>query len=331
MSRAARYGFILAKVYGIMARSYVGKNYRDILRLKKLTELYDLLYPGERTETPEKGLSAELEQRIIRSSIRSMSYVLDILGPPVPILLHILRKYEYQNVKTLARGMASGHVEASHLWDLGSYAGIRCAAGQDPEKVLAASMYSWVVPLVKSTPIAKVENALDREYYRILQHLAADLPGADRVGVLRMIMLQITLANVIWALRLRFFFRMDWERARGLLIPGMHGTRLEPIARIFEIAPDAAEEWKSWKFGWLLEDQFGDSFHAPDPMRAELKSRQALFTKARQLFHQNPFTLGPLVAYFTLKEQEASLLTTAVEVLQLSLPEQEALAIAGAH
>ena len=309
----------------------MGKNYRDILRLKKITELYDLLFPGERTEAPEKGLSTELERRITRSSIRSMTYVLDILRSPVPILLHILRKYEYQNVKTLARGMASGHVDATHMWDLGKYATLRYEAGQDPEKSLAASSYAWVVAQVKSTPIAKVENSLDREYYRLLQSLALDLPSADRVGVLRMIMLQVTLANVIWALRLRFYFRMDWERARDLLIPGMHGTRLEPLARIFEIAPDAVEEWKTWKYGWLLEDQFGDSFHAPDPMKAELSCRQMLYTKARQLFHQNPFSLGPLVAYFTLKDQEASLLTTAVEVLQLSLPEQEVLAIVGAR
>jgi vacuolar-type H+-ATPase subunit C/Vma6 len=329
MSRASRYGFILAKVYGVMARSYVGKNYRDVLRLKKLTELYDLLYPGERPETTEKGLSVELEQRITRAAISSMSYVLDTLGVPVPILLHILRKYEYQNAKILMRSMAHGSVTADHFWDLGAYAGISFEQGQDPEKALAASPYAWVVPLVKSTPVAKVENAMDRDYYERLQALARELPGPDRVGVLRLVALQVTLANVIWALRLRFFFRMDWDRARGLLIPGARGLRLASLARVFEIAPDAVEEWKSWKFAWLLEDQFGDSFHAPDPLRAEMKARHMVYTKAHQLFHQNPFTLGPLVAYFTLKEQETALLTTAVEALQLSLPEQEALAIVG--
>ena len=34
MSRTSRYAFILAKIYGVMARSFVGANYRDLLRLK---------------------------------------------------------------------------------------------------------------------------------------------------------------------------------------------------------------------------------------------------------------------------------------------------------
>jgi len=330
MSRPGRYGFILAKVYGIIARSYVGKNYRDVLRFKKLSELYDHLYPGERSETHPDGLSADLEKRIARGAIRSMARVLDILGtPPVPILLHMLRKYEYQNLKVLVRGVAHGHTDAAHLWDLDAYAGLSYEPGQNPENAIASSPYAWVIPLVKSAPLAQVENEIDRSYYERLQALTRDLPAADRVGVTRLVSLQISLSNVVWALRLRFSFRMEWERARKMLIPGSRGLKLASVARVFEIAPDAVEEWKSWKFSWLLDDQFGDSFRAPDPQRAELKARQALYTKAHQLFHQNPFTLGPLVAFFTLKEQETALLTTAVEALQLSLSEQEALAITG--
>ena len=34
MSRTSRYAYILAKIYGILARSFVGENYRDILRLQ---------------------------------------------------------------------------------------------------------------------------------------------------------------------------------------------------------------------------------------------------------------------------------------------------------
>ena len=48
-------------------------------------------------------------------------------------------------------------------------------------------------------------------------------------------------------------------------------------------------------------------------------------------FHQNPFTLSPLVAYFTLKDYEAALLKTAVAAIALAVPEQDVLAIVGAQ
>jgi vacuolar-type H+-ATPase subunit C/Vma6 len=98
---------------------------------------------------------------------------------------------------------------------------------------------------------------------------------------------------------------------------------------VFEFVPDSVEEWRTWKFGWLLEDQLGESFRAPDPVRAEQKAAQRMYLRAHQLFHQSPFTLVPLVAYFKLKEFEADLLKTAAEAVTLSISEQDVLAITG--
>jgi vacuolar-type H+-ATPase subunit C/Vma6 len=98
---------------------------------------------------------------------------------------------------------------------------------------------------------------------------------------------------------------------------------------VFEITPDSVEEWRKWKYAWLLEDQLGESFRSPDPVKAEQKASQRMYLRAHQLFHQAPFTLVPLVAYFKLKEYEAALLKTAVEAVQLSIPEQDVIAMTG--
>jgi vacuolar-type H+-ATPase subunit C/Vma6 len=329
MSRTSRYAFITAKLYGIIARSFIGKNYRDILRLKKVSELYDTLFPGERGEVPEHALSEELEARIVRAGIDSMTRVLELIGDAPDILVHILRKLEYQSLKAVLRGMAHGSVEGSRVWDLGPYAGVNLAS-KDTAEAIRKSPYSWVLPLLETTPQFEIENRLDRDYYARLLQLARALPARDRTGVLRLANIQIALANVVWALRLRFFFGMDAGKAGDLLIPGMVDAQRKAIARAFEIPADSVEEWRKWKYGWLLEDQLGESFQAPDPVRAEQKADQRLYVRAHQLFHQNPFTLSPLAAYFTLKEYEASLLKTAVEAIALSIPEQDVLAIVGA-
>ena len=329
MSRTSRYAFILAKVYGIMARSFVGASYRDLLRLKSLAELSDRLFPGERAQSPEAPLPVELEARIVRASIEAMTYVLDYFEPPDEILVHTARKLEYQNVKSVVRGIVHGKVDDLRIWDLGKYAGIRLRGAKDPEKAIKGSPYAWILPLLRTVSLAQLENVLDRDYYDRLLQLARALPARDRAGVLRLVTAEIVLANVVWALRLRFYFKLEAGKAIGLLIGGTSSGVRAAVADIFEIPPESPEAWRKWRYGWLLEDQLGDSFLAPDPMRAEQKASQALYARAHLAFHQNPFTLGPLVAYFKLKEHEASLLGIAVEALHLSVPEQDILNIVG--
>ncbi len=331
MIRTSRYAFLLAKLYGALAHSFVGKNYHDLLRVKKIADLYDLLFPGERQEAPPRTLTLELEARIVRAGIDSMRYVLETLGEPVEILVHLLRKIEYQSVKTLVRGMASGKTEAVRTYDLGPYAGIRFDADADPEKAIMASPYAWVLPHVRTKAPALVENMLDTEYYSRLLALARGLPAGDRTGILRFVRREVTLANVTWALRLRFFFGFTWENALPLMIPGLADSSRKAVNRAFEIPPDSIEEWRKWLFAWLIEDQFTESFQAPDPIRAARHADLQLYTRAHQLFHQSPFTLAPLFAWFKLKEYEASLLKSAVEALWLSIPEQELLALVGAR
>lgn len=354
MIRTFRYSFILAKIYGMLARSFIGENYREILRLKRVQDIYDRLYPGERAEKPEHHLTAELEARIVQSGIATMIFVLDLMGEPEEILVHILRKFEYQGVKSVLRGLApalagsaAGSAEGSaaglpphgaaaeelvsaQVWDLGRYGSVDLVHSRDPLASIEESPYAWVVPLVKTTPIVRIENMLDQEYYRRLLALTRALHAKDRTGVSRLVHLEIGLADVLWALRLRFSFGMDAEKARDLLIPGMLDSERRAVAQAFDIPADSIEGWRKWRFGWLVEDQLSESFQAPDPVRAEQKGTRRLYIRAHQLFHQDPFTLTPIVAFFKLKEYEVGLLKTAVEALRLSVSEQDVLALVGA-
>ena len=362
MIRTFRYSFILAKIYGMLARSFIGENYREILRLKRVQDIYDRLYPGERAEKPEHHLTAELEARIVQSGIATMIFVLDLMGEPEEILVHILRKFEYQGVKSLLRGLApasagsaagsaegtaEGTAEGSaagspphgataeelvpaQVWDLGRYGSVDLAHSRDPLASIEESPYAWVVPLAKTTPIVRIENMLDQEYYRRLLALTRALHAKDRTGVSRLVHLEIGLADVLWALRLRFSFGMDAEKARDLLIPGVLEAERRAVAQAFDIPADSIEGWRKWRFGWLVEDQLSESFQAPDPVRAEQKGTRRLYIRAHQLFHQDPFTLTPIVAFFKLKEYEVGLLKTAVEALRLSVSAQDILALVGA-
>ncbi len=330
MLRASRYGYTLAKIYGILSKSYLGENYRDVLRLKKLADLYALLSKGAPPSQPDHQLAVDLEARIVQGSIQIMGRVLGLLGSPVPILVHILRRFEYQGLKSVLRGMVRGRLEEARVWDLGEYAGVRLAGAQDYEKAIRESPYAWVLPLIADTNIVQIENRLDHDYYATLLSLARRLPHKDRGGVLRLVTTEMSLANAVWALRLRFFFGMGAESAGQLLLPRLVDAQRKAVQEAFEIPADSIEGWRAWRYGWLLEDQLGESFQAPDPVRAEQQASRRLYERAHQLFHQDPFTLTPLVAFFKLKEYETNMLQTAVEALHLSIPEQEILSLAGA-
>jgi len=327
--RTFRYAFIQAKIYGILSKSYLGENYRDILHLRRVQDVFDRIFPAQRAEMPETRLTSDLERRIVDRSIATMVYVLDFLTDPPDILVHFLRRYETQYAKSLVRAAINGQSVEPPSWDLGRYGRIDLTSKEDPEKILEGSPYRWIVAMLHDKSIAAIENSIDLDYYQTLMRLAKALPKADRVGIARLVSLEVTLSNVIWAMRLRFFYGLDWERAEPMLIPGTVDALGKQVAKVFDIQADSTEGWRTWKFGWLLEDQLRDDFHAPDPIRAEERAQVHLYAKARQFFHQAPFTLTPLYAFFQLKEHEAALLKTAVESLHLSVPEQDIARMAG--
>ena len=330
MIRAFRYAYILAKVYGVLSRTYVGNNFHDLLRLKNLEEIFDRLFPGQRAQLREESLPTELEARIVRAAIAGMADVLALLGNPPAILVHILRRYEYQGLKSVIRSLLQQGVEMPVVWDIGKYARADLAGAKDYEKAIASSPYAWVLPLLQSRKPFEIENMLDRDYYSRLLKLARALAPRDRSGVLRLVGLEIALANAVWALRLRFFFGLDAAAARPLFVPGMIDAHRRALGEAFEIPADSVEGWRKWKYSWLIDDQLGESFRSPDPIRAEQKANRRLAERAHQLFHEDPFTLTPLAAYFKLKELEEGMLKIAVEARRLSVPENEVLSLVGA-
>jgi vacuolar-type H+-ATPase subunit C/Vma6 len=241
----------------------------------------------------------------------------------------MLRRFEYRNLKIVLRGLGEGPVDTSRVVDLGAYATLRLRGVTDVEKAIHGSPYSWTLAAMKSASREKVENQVDRRYYEELLRLASALPSAGRLGVMRFVNHEVALANAVWALRLRFFYGLGEAASRSMLIAARGATTRKAIARAFEIPADSIEEWRKWRYGWLLEDQLGEVFRAPDPVGAEARASQRLYTRAHQLLHQYPFSVCPFVAFFALKQQEASLLRTAVEAVALGVPEKDALAMAG--
>src|SRR5258706_1518001 len=161
----ARRGYLLAKMYGPVARSFIGANFRDLLRLKSLAELQALLWPPAEGESVAALPAAEMEGMISRAAVRQMISVLDSLGSPAEILVHILRRVECQNLKVILRGLAAGHVEVSRLLDLGRWASLHVTGVTDFEKAVRSSPYAWAMEASRASNRLVVENRVDRAWF----------------------------------------------------------------------------------------------------------------------------------------------------------------------
>jgi vacuolar-type H+-ATPase subunit C/Vma6 len=329
MTRSSRRVYLLAKVYGRVAHSFLGSSFRDLLRLKSLADLHAALWPGPVAEGQAAPTVDDLESRVTESVVREILSILESLGEPEEILVHLARRFELQTLRLTLRGVQTGSFDPSAAIPLGRWASLRLDDSRDAEKSLLASPYAWSVAALASRPVAMVENEADRRYFGELVRLAQALPAPDRLGVLRYVLLEVALVNAVWALRLRVTYGMDAAAARPLMVPGMGAVTGRAVFEAFEIPLDSAEEWRRWRFGWLLEDQLADQFRQPDPVGAEARASQRLFVRAHQLLHQFPGSVCPYVAYIALKQQEAAMLRTAIETVSLRIPEKDALTLAG--
>jgi len=337
MLRTFKYAFTQAKIYGIMAKSYLGENYRELLRFKRVTDLYDHLFPGEHERLSENLLTSELQKRIIAKNIRIVIGLLDLLQEPSPLLTHMLRKYECLNLKSLLHYLKEPDVSIPVFVDLGEYRSIDLR-GEGPgaqsdraalKQLIAESPYRWLLPFLDGEPIFKLENRLDLDYYQRLWTMAQELPAKDRRGVTKLLSQEITLQNIIWAFRLRFFYQLDGDQAAEYLLPQEVDTHRAEVMKIFELPADRSQEWSRWKFAALVQDQLSADMEGIDPVRVENKALFIVFRRARLLFHQDLFTLTPLVSFIKLKELEARILLSLIEGIRLGIPEEEILAVTG--
>jgi hypothetical protein len=329
MIRTFEYAFILAKTYGMLSRFHLGESYRDLLRLRSVEELGERLFPGSTAESGAGGIAADLEARIGAACVGTLVRVLDLMGGRQPLLVHMLRRFEYAAVKAALRRLIHGLAGAVHP-DLGHYACVDLAPGPDLRARLLRSPYKWIMSRVEAgEPLPGIESALDHAYYAALVGQVSALHPRDRSGVSRLVQREISLANALWALRLRFSFGYTLDRAARFLLPSRVDRSRRAAEEVFSLPADSADAWRRWKHGAFLASQLGDTFSAPDPAGFEQAASRFLAEKARRQFHQDPFTLTPLAAFFTLKQHEARLLGAAVEGLSLSIPAEDVLGIAG--
>jgi len=191
-----------------------------------------------------------------------------------------------------------------------------------------ASVIEEALPLVvEEHSMFSLEIDLDRWYYSSLRSLAAALSKRDRMIAERLIGIEIDSVNVNWIVRRQAFYA-GTDRGDGitLLAGGL-------MAKSGDLENALSSSHPARQLSLLFGDRMGVSLEAPSRdedthvasiahslMFLENLLKQQLLYECRRVMGGYPFTIGVILAYFALIQQEARRILTILNGKYYEMP-----------
>ncbi|GAB4366782.1 MAG: hypothetical protein Kow009_03590 [Spirochaetales bacterium] len=316
MSRAGPYAYLHGKLHGIVAKSFLESRFQTLLRLTNLSDVYRALFPGEALEISEKDLVRKIERKYEQKNLMSFIRTLDVFPNPPSLLIHALRRFEIRNVKSILRSIHTG-LPLGELWDLEKYGTIPLPV-KDPDTSLESTPYAALVPELKAHPLWEVEYRLDEEYYERLWEELESANSTEKNILRPAFITEIRLLDILSALRLRYYYRIDEEEVKERLFLKGKTNLAKDIQALYQLPLEEGSSWQNWKYGWMVTTSQDGKL---DPSPASWRVSKRLYLLYRRMFYHHPFTLSSIYGFFRMKEYEVRLIHTLTEGMQLGMPD----------
>jgi hypothetical protein len=328
MDRSGASAYVYAKASGMLARSFVGPRAARLFEVKTIPELWALLFKTEVPLVPENILAQVLEQKAEEQFISDFTNLLMVYSKPDPVSVHLLRSYAYNDLKDAASALRDGNKNTPEVHNLGEYGVFNWKAWPDIARITAESPAAWYDRVPTEQEEMEWETRLDIQYMRSLWETVKKLPLADRIPAQELLLEDIRLDNINWAMRLRIYYGMSAEEIAVKLageqdIPDKDDVLAGPAIRMLNFVPDNYADWEKWQYASLLNPHEEGVIWAPDPRWVQQMSYIKLYKLALSRFHRYPFTAGVLISWFKIKQQELRYIRTATEGLRLNIPDSE--------
>lgn len=335
-SRASAYGFINAKLRARISKILPREFFMRMARARSLIEAVGMLretaYATVEQVYSRTGdlLLAELE--LHRQELAVVSDVDRYLTGEIRRFTAVLvQQYEVENLKNAIRLWFERAVRSRSVEEKIAYI-MRggTAHAIDFDALINAPDLSAIAQVLERTPYAAIvqdheedvtaqssvfplEMALDRWYYRELLQAASRLDGRDAEIATRLIGIQIDVVNVNWVVRLSEFYDMPGDVLRRSLLPGGQWFDLNQLESSFQSdhPADTLASTLSGRYPAMTG-------HTPEGDR--LRSLALLEGVLQEVLHHEvhkvlggyPFTIGIVIAYVFLKQNEIRSITTVL-------------------
>jgi vacuolar-type H+-ATPase subunit C/Vma6 len=314
--------YVAAVLHGRRSRMAEGDRLGALAAERSIGDLARVLY-GETAIAS----AVELQKRlVVDRALEILELARKLDGPAGEFLDWLAVRFQVENLKVLARGLAAGtpwsEVQA-HLVPLpgnlavdaramASEATVETLAGVIRQKPLAGALVA-ALPLYQAYPRAYVlESALDRGYFVELLARAGAVAGEDLPDVLALVKQEIDIFHLVLAVRGKFFYGLPAEQLAPFYVAGARLRRPDFSAML--TATDLAEA-AGRAVGFVIDA----APEAADPAALERLAWDRYHRLAAAVFRRSPAGLGLVAAYVALRRVELANLITASEGIRAGL------------
>lgn len=342
-----RYSFINAKLRARLSKMVDESIFDQMIKAYNVSEAVGILQNTDYSTLHDvfsktgdlKLAELELFKKEIALYSEMRRYVDEITGEFVQALC---LRFEIENLKNTLRLFFDRKIRERDIQDSVHYILYTPIINDlHIEQILHAEGIDDVILLLKSTPYAailqehwptvitdrslfSVEVALDHYFYKNLVANANSLDGRDKEQARRLVGVEIDLQNINWIMRFKNFYRLPLEKVMTSIIPSGYNLKPENIEDFYSahtVIPMLQTIVKSNYPGLsalILTDE-------PDLTARLLLIEHVLEHimryEVKRTLSGYPFSIGIILAYFTLKTFEMNKIKAILNAKQYGIPE----------
>lgn len=323
MDKSAARSYVYAKACAIFSRAYVEDNARVLFAAKSLSDLWALVFKEELPAVPQVLLTKKIQTCACERFIKEFRSLLANYSKPDPLIVKFIQAFEYENFKSITSALSHGEKELPPLTDIHPFGFIKYQKWPSLKEMTEESEISWYNSVVEPQKLHEADFKLDSFYLKSLWQRVKESSSECRSDLMKLIGRKICLDNVVWALRLKIYYKMPSEDILSHLVyedknAGLKDFFVQDALEVLGFDTEDYEHWHKWKYSKLLNPHEDGVLWNVD-VRWISNSFKALYVKeAKRLFHLHPFTECPLVCLYILKRQELENICIAAESLRLN-------------
>ena len=107
--------YVYAKTSGMLRKTFVGKRSERLFSAQSLSSLWDVIFASPAPSVPEVMLADKIEREALKRFIGQYIKLLDSYSKPSPLSVELLRRYEIENLKSLASTQSQGQEQKSRF------------------------------------------------------------------------------------------------------------------------------------------------------------------------------------------------------------------------
>ncbi len=336
-----QYSGINARVKALLGKTLEEEDYRNLLALDSVQDIFDYLYENTYYHQSLADLAGkemhrrELERTLKKKFIDDYEIIFHYLsGPAGKFLRGLFDKFKIDDLKMLLRTILIEH-DLDYLKENLLYLGVH--NGINIDELTAIRDYSDLLSAFKNTifhdtlerfedryqdnkNLFPVEMTLDFQYFLRLKKLADKLNKKDFQIVKDLLGTQVDLLNINWVYRIKRFYDLSSEEILNYTLPFHYRLKEEDLRSLARV--DDADEI----FDLLSGTTYDKVFTALKRDRSIVFEKyflSYLLKKARRWVVKGNFNIGTIMGFLFIKEYEIRDIITIVEGVRYSLSADE--------